>query len=404
METEIDYTNFFAGLRDKIGERAFRLVASGLARELGHGGISLVARACGLSRPTLYDGLNELNEEMAAKESLPPARQRRGGAGRKNKEAVDPGLIHALESLVKPYTKGDPESPLRWTSKSLRKLSDELGQQGYKVGHVTVGRLLESLGYTLQSNMKSHEGGDSPDRDGQFQHIYNTSAEFLASGQPVISIDAKKKELIGNFKNAGREYCPSKSPVKVEVYDFIKDEGRATPYGIYDIVTNEGFVNVGTSHDTATFAVDNIRQWWQNMGKERYPDASSLYINADGGGSNGSRNRLWKVELAKFADEAGLDIYVSHFPPGTSKWNKIEHRMFSVISMNWRGKPLITSEVIVSLIGSTTTTTGLKIKAQLSTKKYETKIKTSDQELAAITITGHSFHPEWNYIIKHHHV
>ena len=233
METEIDYTNFFAGLRDKIGERAFRLVASGLARELGHGGISLVARACGLSRPTLYDGLNELNEEMAAKESLPPARQRRGGAGRKNKEAVDPGLIHALESLVKPYTKGDPESPLRWTSKSLRKLSDELGQQGYKVGHVTVGRLLESLGYTLQSNMKSHEGGDSPDRDGQFQHIYNTSAEFLASGQPVISIDAKKKELIGNFKNGTTPTtngaAPTSSPNRLSLRPTNTNSRLATP-------------------------------------------------------------------------------------------------------------------------------------------------------------------------------
>jgi len=398
MEANMDLTNFFTVLRrTNVGERAYRVVASNLASALGHGGISVVSRACGLSRPTLYDGLSDLTE----KDTLPPNRQRRDGAGRKNKEEISPELLKTLETLVKPYTKGDPESPLRWTSKSLRKLSSELKPLGFNVGYVTVGRLLESLGYTLQSNKKSHEGGNAPDRDAQFQHIYDTTAEFLAFDQPVISVDAKKKELIGNFKNAGREYQPSKSPVEVEVYDFVKDEGRATPYGIYDIDANEGFVNVGTSHDTAAFAVDSIRLWWKNMGKARYPNAHSLYINADEGGSNGSRNRLWKVELSKFANESGLNVYVSHFPPGTSKWNKIEHRMFSIISMNWRGQPLITSEVIVSLIGSTTTTTGLKIKAEKCSREYETKIKTSDKELASINIIGHDFHPEWNYVIKH---
>ena len=401
METSTDYSNFFVGLRSRVGEHAFRLMASNFARALGHGGISVVSRACGLSRPTLYDGLKELSDNESPSVPPPCGKQRCKGAGRKNKEIVSQGLLNDLETLIKPYTKGDPESPLRWTSKSLRKLSVELKQLGYNVGYVTVGRLLESIGYTLQSNKKSHEGGDSPDRDAQFQHIYDTSAEFLEFGQPVISIDAKKKELIGNFKNAGREYQPSKSPVKVEVYDFIKDEGRATPYGIYDVEANEGFVNVGTSHDTAAFAVDSIRIWWKSMGKERYPNAHSLYINADGGGGNGSRNRQWKLELGKFANESGLNVYVSHFPPGTSKWNKIEHRMFSVISMNWRGRPLITSEVIVSLIANTTTTTGLKIKAELCLKKYETKIKTSDEQLAAFNIIGHAFHPEWNYVIKH---
>ncbi|MDY0176129.1 MAG: ISAzo13 family transposase [Lentisphaeria bacterium] len=401
METSTDYSKVFVGLRSRVGERAYRLMASSLARALGHGGISVVSRACGLSRPTLYDGLKELSDDEPPSVPQSCGEQRRKGAGRKNKEIVSQGLLDALETLIKPYTKGDPESPLRWTSKSLRKLSAELKQLGYSIGHVTVGRLLESIGYTLKSNKKSHEGGNSPDRDAQFQHIHDVSAEFLKLGQPVISIDAKKKELIGNSKNVGREYHPSKSPVEVEVYDFIKDEGRAIPYGIYDVEANEGFVNGGTSYDTAAFAVDSIRLWWKNMGKERYPDAHSLYINTDGGGSNGSRNCQWMFELGKFADESGLDIYISHFPPGTSKWNKIEHRMFSVISMNWRGRPLITSEVIVNLIANTTTTTGLKIKAELCLKKYETKIKTSDEQLAEFNIIGHAFHPEWNYVIKH---
>ncbi|NLA81179.1 MAG: ISAzo13 family transposase [Chloroflexi bacterium] len=399
METKMDYSNFFVELKDEIGERAYRIVACKLALNLGHGGITAISKASGLSRPTLHNGLQESKKESPS--ALPPGRQRRAGAGRKNLEHTSPKLLEDLESLVKPYTKGDPESPLRWSSKSLRKLSAELSKSGYSVGHVTVGRLLESLGYTLQSNKKSQEGGNSPDRDAQFQHISDTASKFLKFAQPVISVDAKKKELIGNFKNAGREYRPSKSPVQVEVYDFVKDEGRATPYGIYDIEANEGFVNVGTSHDTAAFAVDSIRAWWKNMGKERYPSAHSLYINADGGGSNGSRNRLWKVELAKFADDEKLNIYVSHFPPGTSKWNKIEHRMFSYISMNWRGRPLVTSEIIVNLIGGTTTTKGLKIQAELCAKKYDTKIKTSDDQLASINLLGHSFHPEWNYVIIH---
>lgn len=398
MDIPMNYDNFFATLRPQLGERAFRLMSSALAKSLPHGGISLVAEASGLSRPTIYSGIKELEEEDVT--PLAPERQRKAGGGRRPLTAKDPTLESDLRELVSSHQRGDPESPLTWTSKSLRKLASELRGSGHSIGHVTVGTLLEKMGFTLQSNKKSHEGGSSPDRDKQFTHIAKTARTFIDLEQPVISVDAKKKELVGNFKNNGREYHPSGEPEEVEVYDFVNENGRATPYGIYDVAANEGFVNVGISHDTAEFAVDSIRRWWVEMGTPRYPHAHSLLITADGGGSNGSRNKLWKTALQRFADEANLNIYVCHFPPGTSKWNKIEHRMFSVISMNWRGRPLTSVEVIVSLIAATKTTTGLKIKAEKSGKTYECGKKISDEEMQQLRILKADFHPEWNYAIQ----
>jgi len=397
MTQQIDGQQFFHRIADFLDERTTRLVASAAALSMGRGGITAAAKLADLSRPSIYAGISELNAERDVAQ-LPVKRQRRPGGGRKNIDDVQPELLKNLESLIEPYERGNPESPLRWTSKSLRKLSDELKRIGHKVSHVTVARLLGRLGYTLQSNKKSHEGGNSPDRNAQFDQINRTAKEFIEEGQPVISVDAKKKELVGNFKNNGGEYRPSGTPEKVNVYDFIDPLlGRATPYGIYDLTANEGYVGVGTSHDTAKFAVETIEKWWLTMGQERYPEAHSLFITADGGGSNGSRNRLWKKELQAFADKFGLNVFVSHFPPGTSKWNKIEHRMFSAISMNWRGKPLLSLEVIVNLIASTTTRTGLRIKAEINTSKYELGEKIPDKDMARLRIRRHEFHPEWNY-------
>ena len=402
MANAIDGKNFFERIMDKLDEKSKRLVAGAAALSIGRGGISAVARMGNVSRPTIYSGIKELKESGPDKEVTGKKRQRRSGGGRKSIDSVNPQLVKELDELIKPYEHGDPESPLRWSSKSLRKLSDELKNRGHSVSHVTVGQILQKLGYRLQSNKKSHETGSSPDRDAQFEHINNTTCEFDKEGQPVISVDAKKKELVGNFKNNGREYRISGQPEKVNVYDFIDPSlGRATPYGIYDVNANEGYVGVGTSHDTAKFAVETIENWWLTMGRHRYPEAHSLFITADGGGSNGSRNRLWKIRLQKFADKFGLNVFVSHFPPGTSKWNKIEHRMFSAISMNWRGKPLSSLEVIVNLIASTTTKTGLKINSAITTAKYELGEKVSDNELAKLNILRHEFHPEWNYMIKH---
>jgi len=390
----------FASLRDRLGEREYRMTSSAFAIALPRGGISLVSKSSGLSRPTIYSGIQEL--EGAAPSPSEMDRQRKVGGGRKTLGTNDTTLESDLLELVSSHQRGDPESQLTWTSKSLRKLAEELNNMGHSVGHVTVGKLLEKMGFTLQSNKKSHEGGNHTDRDEQFAHIAKTAQAFMEMEQPVISVDAKKKELIGNFKNNGREYHPSGEAEKVEVYDFINENGKATPYGIYDIAANEGFVNVGISHDTAEFAVDSIKRWWVEMGQPRYPYAHSLLINADGGGSNGSRNRLWKIALQKFASEAGLNICVCHFPPGTSKWNKIEHRMFAVISMNWRGRPLTTVEVIVSLIAATTTKTGLKIKAARSDKPYMCGEKVSDEDLQRLSILAADFHPEWNYAIRSH--
>ena len=389
---------FFSSLSGRLNEREYRLASSAFANALPRGGISLVSKSSGLSRPTIYSGIQEL--EGAVPEPSEMDRQRKAGGGRKALGKKDTTLESDLLQLVSPHQRGDPESPLIWTSKSLRKLAEEMERRGHKVGHVTIGKLLEKLGFTLQSNKKSHEGGDRPDRDEQFTHIAKTAQAFMEMEQPVISVDAKKKELVGNFKNNGREYHPSGEAEKVNAYDFINGNGRATPYGILDIAANEGFVNVGISHDTAEFAVDSIRRWWAEMGLPRYPHAHSLLINADGGGSNGSRNRLWKIALQRFANEAELNICVCHFPPGTSKWNKIEHRMFSVISMNWRGRPLTTVEVIVSLIAATTTKTGLKIKAERSDKTYVCGEKISDADLKQLRILAADFHPEWNYAIR----
>ena len=392
---------FFELLTDKLPEREMRLVAGAMAEVLPRGGVSLVAQTAGLSRPTLYDGMRELKNKMVnPAEPGPKPRQRKPGAGRKTLVAKDTGLAGAIRALVSPHERGDPESPLLWVSKSLRKIASELTAGGHCAGHVTVGKILEGMGFTLQSNVKSHEGGNHPDRDAQFNFVAKAAELFFAHGQPVISVDAKKKELVGNFKNNGRAYRPKGDPERVAVYDFINEGGRATPYGVYDIGANEGYVSVGISHDTAAFAVDTISQWWKEMGSVRYPGAHSLMITADGGGSNGSRNRLWKTSLQSFSDATGLTVSVCHFPPGTSKWNKIEHRMFSAISMNWRGKPLTTLEVIVNLIASTTTQSGLKIKSSQSDKHYECGRKVSDQKILALRILKGDFHPEWNYAIR----
>jgi len=398
----------FELLGDQLNERDTRLLAGAAAMDLAHGGISSVAKATQLTRPTIYAGIKEVKEIEARKEQAnqenqkkkkEKKRQRRPGGGRKELQVADNSLLKSLENLVQPYTRGDPESPLRWTSKSFRRLSKELAEEGFVVSHMSVGRLLLRLGYTIQSNRKSHEGGNSPDRDAQFQLIANSTASFLNEGYPIISVDAKKKELIGNFKNNGREWLPMGQPEKVNVYDFVGDEGRATPYGIYDIADNTGYVNVGISHDTAKFAVRSIENWWENMGAKNYPDCKAILITADGGGSNGSRNRLWKKELQRFANENNLAVYVSHFPPGTSKWNKIEHRMFSVISMNWRGKPLTSLEVIVNLIGNTTTEKGLKITCGEDKNVYDLGEKVSDEAMTNLDVRYNKFHPEWNYAI-----
>lgn len=401
MKPQLSCNHFFKRIEGRLDERATRLVASAAALDMEYGGISVVSRLSGLSRPTIYAGMKELGQEHG-KGNLQLERQRRKGGGRKGIVRNSPEITEALESLIKPHVRGNPESPLRWTSKSLRKLCDELEGTGHKIGYVTVGKLLESMGYTLQSNKKSHEGGDCPDRDGQFERINGTAERFMEESQPVISVDAKKKELIGEFKNNGGEYHPTGKPDKVNVYDFVDPNlGKATPYGIYDLQANEGFVNVGSSHDTAKFAVESIEKWWETMGCERYPGAHSLFITADGGGSNGSRNKMWKKELQRFADKYDLNVYVSHFPPGTSKWNKIEHRMFSVISMNWRGKPLVSLEVIVNLIANTRTKSGLKINATVNTKEYNLGEQVTDEEFAELNLRFHEFHPEWNYAVLH---
>ncbi len=391
------FVAFFELISDCLDERTKRLLAAAAVKSLPRGGATAIAAAMGISRTVIYDGLAELKGDLPV--CLNKQRQRREGAGSKKLTDKNPSLISDLESLIKPYERGDPESCLKWTCRSLRNLSDDLAKKGHKVSYVTVGKLLENLDYTLQSNRKSQEGGTSRDRDKQFEHIYETASAFVDKEQPVISVDAKKKELIGNFKNNGREYRAKGKPREVLVYDFVNENGRATPYGIYDINANEGFVNVGTSHDTAKLAVDSIRCWWHSMGCLRYPYAHSLYINADGVGSNSSRNRMWKSELQKLADDLQLYVYVSHFPPGTSKWNKIEHRMFSFISMNWRGRPLTSIEVIVNLIASTKTDAGLRIQAQHSAETYNIGEKISDEELYKLNILTHDLHPEWNYVI-----
>ncbi len=395
----------WAVMRCALDERQRRLLAATEAKVLGRGGVSAVSVATGVSRTTIMAGLGEIEamqsgggtEEQTAASTT---RTRQSGGGRKKLQTKDETLLPDLLSLVDSTTRGDPESPLRWTCKSLRNLADELKARGHTVSHVVVGKLLKEQDYSLQANVKVLEGNQSPDRNAQFEHINASVAAALKANHPVISVDTKKKELVGAYKNAGREWLPSGEPVKVKVHDFIdKELGRANPYGVYDIGADEAWVSVGTDHDTSAFAVQSIRRWWLSMGCQRYPQAKQLVITADGGGSNGHRVRLWKLELSRFAQETGLDIQVHHFPPGTSKWNKIEHRLFSFITMNWRGQPLISHEVIVNLIASTKTRSGLTVRSEIDKAQYPKGLAVSDADLAAIKIERHEFHGEWNYCI-----
>jgi transposase len=397
MEKEEEIKQRYERLAGELNERTRRLFAANEAMALGWGGIAVVARATGLSRQVIVDGMQELREGQRAGEG----RIRRIGGGRKSNVSKDPSLSDDLERLVEPVTRGDPESPLRWTSKSVRKLAKELQHLGHQVSHELVSELLHELGYSLQALRKTREGGEHPDRDGQFEHLNAQAAAFLAAGEPAVSVDAKKKELVGDFKNPGREWHPQGEAEDVRVYDFpIKGLGRATPYGVYDLGRNAGWVNVGIDHETAAFAVQSIRSWWNQVGQQQYPEAKRLLISADGGGSNGSRVRLWKWELQQLADETGLAITVCHLPPGTSKWNKIEHRLFAWISQNWRGKPLVSYAVILQLIAATTTETGLTVQCQLDTNSYPAGRKVSDEEMATLSIQPDAFHGEWNYTIS----
>ncbi len=380
-----------------LDERGRRRFAAAEAMAAGRGGIAAVWRATGMARSTIGRALGELR----AGEDIDAGRVRRVGGGRKPMRETDPSLMEDLRSLVEPEARGDPQSPLQWTAKSLRKLSQGLGDLGHTIGRTLVGELLHELGYRLQSNRKTREGSSHPDRDAQFCYINDRVKAALAAGDPAISVDTKKKELVGDFKNAGREWRPSGSPEEVRVHDFVIPElGRAVPYGVYDIAGNAGWVSVGIDHDTAAFAANAIRSWWTLMGRERYPHPRGLLITADGGGSNGSRVRLWKRELQTLADEIGIPITVCHLPPGTSKWNKIEHRLFSFITGNWRGKPLVSHQVIVQLIAATTTKAGLKVRCELDPNSYPAGIKVSDAELQAVNLRRHDFHGEWNYTLS----
>jgi hypothetical protein len=379
-----------------LDERTRRIMAATEAVSLGYGGVSVVARACGLSRKAIRNGILELQEGTPL-----VGRIRRPGAGRKSITESDPSLVQTLEGLIDEQTRGDPESALRWTCKSTRAIAQELAQQNHPVSHVKVAQILHGLDYSLQSNRKTEEGQDHPDRDAQFRHINTAVKRCLRQGIPVISVDTKKKELIGNYHNAGQQWRAAKQPLAVQGHDFPgPDVPRAFPYGIYDIGRNAGFVNVGTDHDTGAFAVASIRGWWRSEGRRIYADAKTILITADGGGSNGWRLRLWKLELQKLADQTGLGLSVCHFPPGTSKWNKIEHRLFSFISSNWRGEPLRDYETIVNLIAGTTTAKGLKVTCRLDRRKYPTGREVSDEEMNRVNLQRDKFHGEWNYLIK----
>jgi hypothetical protein len=396
VASEAEIKQRFSQLEAWLDEHARRLWAAAESAAHGRGGISLVARASGVSRRAIAVGLAELRKkpDRSQRKHL-PIRQK--GGGRKKASFKDPDLLLDLEKLLEPVTRGDPQSPLRWTCKSVRNLADELRAQGHEVSHVLVAELLHEQKYSLQANRKTEEGSSHPDRNAQFEYINAKATEFLKSGQPAISVDTKKKEQVGDYKNGGREWRPQGQPESVQVHDFGKQ--KDAPYGVYDLGQNAGWVSVGTDHDTSAFAVESIRRWWNMMGRETYPGASRLLITADSGGSNGSRVRLWKLELQKLADETGLQISVCHFPPGTSKWNKIEHRLFSFITKNWRGKPLVSHEVIVNLIAATTTRTGLRVQSQLDTGKYPKGIKVGKPEFAAIQLRTDTFHGEWNYTI-----
>ncbi len=397
MEKEEEIKQRYERLAGELNERTRRLFAANEAMALGWGGIAVVARATGLSRQVIVDGMQELREGQRAGEG----RIRRIGGGRKSNVSKDPSLSEDLERLVEPVTRGDPESPLRWTSKSVRKLAKELQHLGHQVSHELVSELLHELGYSLQALRKTREGGEHPDRDGQFEHLNAQAAASLSAGEPAVSVDAKKKELVGDFKHPGREWHPQGEAEDVRVYDFpMKGLGRATPYGVYDLGRNAGWVNVGIDHETAAFAVQSIRSWWNQVGQQQYPEAKRLLISADAGGSNGSRVRLWKWELQQLADETGLAITVCHLPPGKSLWNKIEHRLFAWISQNWRGKPLVSYAVILQLLAATTTETGLTVQCQLDTNSYPAGRKVADEEMATLSIQPDAFHGEWNYTIS----
>ncbi|MFS8067001.1 MAG: ISAzo13 family transposase [Byssovorax sp.] len=386
----------YVALRAGMGEAVRRRWAAVEARALGRGGATRVSEATGLSLPTIRRGLRELDRRVP----LRAVRQRQDGAGRPPRATEDPKLLDDLDALVDPMTRGDPSSPLRWTCKSTLQLAQELQARGHAVSHQTIGRLLHQLDFSLQAVRKTHEGGDHPDRDAQFHYIARKVRQFQRRGQPAISVDTKKKELIGRFKNAGREWQPQGEPVKGNVYDFPSlAEGKAIPYGVYDLAQNEGWVSVGTDHDTPAFAVAAIRQWWVRMGRSTYPQATELLITADSGGSNSARARLWKVELQRFADQTGLRVTVCHFPPGTSKWNKIEHRLFCHITTNWRGRPLVSYKVVVNLIAHTSTSNGLSVRARLDRRCYPTGIKVTDKELAEVRMKPAKFHGAWNYTI-----
>jgi len=381
-----------------LNEKQQRIFLFLEAEAIGFGGITAVSKVSGVSRPTIILGRKDIANTSGG---FPKERIRKEGGGRKKEYEKRPEILLELENLLDPVTRGDPMSPLRWTCKSTRQLSEMLKKKNINISYVSIAEILKKMGYSLQSNLKVNEGGNHPDRNNQFEYINSQSKKYLREKRPVISVDTKKKELIGNFKNTGQEWRKSKQPVEVNVYDFPSLAiGKAVPYGIYDIGKNEGFVNVGKSYDTSSFAVSSIRRWWIDMGQEEYSKKKKLLITADGGGSNGYKRKLWKIELQNLSNEFDLEITVCHFPPGTSKWNKIEHRLFSFITMNWRGKPLTSFETIVSLIGSTTTSKGLKVKSVLDESEYEKGIAVEDRELEKLNIFHHTFHGEWNYTIK----
>jgi len=401
METDILLKAKYEKILPLLNEKQKRMVLAAEAESMGHGGLVKVSKLSGVSRVTLTAGMQEISSPNLAGNPVRGSRIRKEGGGRKKKTTDNEGLVKAVEEIVTPHTMGDPMKPLLWTSKSLRKIAEEVTKTGYPISHKLAGVILKEAGYTLQTNRKTDEGGSHQDRDAQFIHINEKVKEFMGLSCPVISVDCKKKELVGNFKNAGAEWLPKKHPTEVKVYDFVdKKLGKAVPYGVYDIGNNEGWVSVGISSDTASFAVATIRSWWYEMGKEKFGNSNKLLITADGGGSNSSRSRLWKKELEVLATELGIEISVCHFPPGTSKWNKIEHRLFAYISMNWRAKPLTSIQVVVDLIGATKTEKGLKVKAKIDSNTYEKGIVVTDQELENINILHNEFHGEWNYTIQ----
>ena len=404
MQTEDLLREKYSLLLPHLNEKERRLVLASDAKSYGRGGLSLISKIVGVSRVTLNSGLRDLEKKIDSDKKNQKTIRKSGG-GRKKETVKNVELQKTIEEIVSPHTMGDPMKTLQWTSKSLRNIAELAKERGFTVSHELVKRILKELGYSLQSNRKTHEGGKHEDRNAQFEHINRISTSFLKDNQPVISVDCKKKEVLGNLKNNGKDWFVKKEPTQVKVYDFIdKNLGKAIPYGVYDLANNEGWVSVGVSSDTASFAVASIRSWWHEMGKIQFPNATQIYITADGGGSNSSRSKLWKKELQLFANETKLEITVSHYPPGTSKWNKIEHKLFSYISMNWRAKPLLTLQIVVNLIASTTTKKGLKVNAKIDESIYEKGIVVTKEELDQIEITRNEFHGEWNYIIKPNNV